>query len=504
MSGAHVDPFRPTNFWPHTEIKMNVIDTQQFVSTLPTYHHSIDWDALYKRYPVPDVFANTRWKWSADQTRAFQNEQFLDLMNTGWQNGFYQHRWKAAGIEPGDIRSIDDITKLPTFDSDDIKKDQQDNPPFGLINGPVRERLKSMPTKVQTSGGTTGKPRPTMYGPIEWEMNGLTMARVLYICGLRPGDVIQIPHTCSLGNAGWCCYKAAHDYLGALPLTTGTGVVTSSRRQIEIAQEWGTNVWYVRPEYSTQLAKVARDELKFDLRDLKTKFLGCGLGPDTDGAFAKQIEDLWGCPVYDMYGTHEMGMGSFECPARNGMHFMEDCTFFEVVDTETEAPVPNGTIGNMVCTILHRRVMPMIRFNLRDLTKIIATDRCSCGSCFRRMEKMLGRSDTMVRIRGVSIWPQACLPAIKSDPRTTGEWLCIAERHERDGVVRDEMTLKVEVRDDAGGWDGLKEHIEKRLHSDLGLKLAVELVSEDALIEYSNRGREGKPKRIIDRRYEKK
>ena len=99
---------------------------------------------------------------------------------------------------------------------------------------------------------------------------------------------------------------------GALPLTTGTGVVTSSRRQIEIAQEWGTNVWYVRPEYSTQLAKVARDELKFDLRDLKTKFLGCGLGPDTDGAFAKQIEDLWGCPVYDMYGTHEMGMGSFE------------------------------------------------------------------------------------------------------------------------------------------------------------------------------------------------
>jgi phenylacetate-CoA ligase len=120
------------------------------------------------------------------------------------------------------------------------------------------------------------------------------------------------------------------------------------------------------------------------------------------------------------------------------------------------------------------------------------------------MQKMLGRSDTMVRIRGVSIWPQACLPAIKSDPRTTGEWLCIAERHEREGAVRDEMTLKVEVRDDAGGWDGLKEHIEKRLHSDLGLRLAVELVSEDALIEYSNRGREGKPKRIIDRRYEKK
>ena len=169
---------------------MNAADSP--VSTLPIYHRSMDWDAFYRRYPPPDVFAATRWKWSADELRAFQNEQFLDLMKTGWQNEFYRRRWSAAGIEPGDIKSIDDIVKLPTFDSDDIKKDQQDNPPFGLINGPVRERLKTMPTKVQTSGGTTGKPRPTMYGPQEWEMNGLTMARVLYICGLRPGDIIQM------------------------------------------------------------------------------------------------------------------------------------------------------------------------------------------------------------------------------------------------------------------------------------------------------------------------
>jgi phenylacetate-CoA ligase len=120
------------------------------------------------------------------------------------------------------------------------------------------------------------------------------------------------------------------------------------------------------------------------------------------------------------------------------------------------------------------------------------------------MQKMLGRSDTMVRIRGVSIWPQACLPAIKSDPRPTGEWLCVAERKVTDGVVRDEMTVRVEVRDDAKSWDGLQEHIERRLYSDLGLKLAVELVKEDALMEWSNRGREGKPKRILDKRYEKK
>ena len=258
---------------------MSVMERSVTETTLPIYHRSIDWDALYRRYPVPDVFAKTRWKWSADEIRNFQNEQFLDLMKTGWRNGFYKRRWSAAGLEPGDIKSIDDIVKLPTFDSADIKKDQEENPPFGLINGNVDEILKTQPLKLQTSGGTTGKPRPTLYAPLEWELNGLTHARVLYICGVRPGDRVQIPHTCSLGNAGWCCYKACHDYLGALPLTTGTGAVTSSRRQIEIAQEWGTNVWYVRPEYATQLAKVARDELKFDVRDLKTKFLGCGLGP---------------------------------------------------------------------------------------------------------------------------------------------------------------------------------------------------------------------------------
>ncbi len=116
---------------------MPVMERTVTETSLPIYHRSIDWDALYRRYPVPDVFAKTRWKWSADEIRNFQNEQFLDLMKTGWRNGFYQRRWKAAGLEPGDIKSIDDIVKLPMFDSADIKKDQEENPPFGLINGDV-------------------------------------------------------------------------------------------------------------------------------------------------------------------------------------------------------------------------------------------------------------------------------------------------------------------------------------------------------------------------------
>lgn len=473
-------------------------------TSLPLYHRSIDWDRLWREYPVPDVFARTVYAWSADQVRELQNRRFLECMERGWQNPFYQRLWKTRGIEPGDIRSIDDITKLPTFNSDDIKEDQEENPPFGLIHGPGLGHLQSLPLKLQTSGGTTGTPRPTLYGPTEWELNGLTLARALYLLGVRPGDVFQAPYTAALQNTGWCSYKAAHDYLGALVITTGSGAVTSSRRQLELAFQWGTTVWYARPEYMTQLAKVCRDQLGRDLRELKTRFVCGGFGPDVDHAFAREIEELWGCPAYDFYGTHEMGIGAFECRHKTGLHMMEDCQYVELVDVETGEPVPAGEKGNMVTTIFFRSIPPLIRYDLRDLTRIVGSDRCECGSSFRRIEKCLGRSDTMVRIRGNSIWPQACLPAIKSDPRTTGEWLCVAERIRRDGVVREEMTVKVEVVADAAGLDELRLKLVQRLKSDLGVGVNVELVGDGDLQEYSNRGVEGKPRRLVDKRFDGK
>ena len=118
-------------------------------------------------------------------------------------------------------------------------------------------------------------------------MNGLTQARAMYIQGVRPGDVVQIPATCSLANLGWCVYKGCHDYLGVLPVTTGSGIVTSSRRQLETAFDWGTNVWCSFPEYLTQLARVCREELKRDIRELKTKSIHSFLGPDTDNSLAQ-------------------------------------------------------------------------------------------------------------------------------------------------------------------------------------------------------------------------
>ena len=470
-------------------------------SDLPIYHASIDWAQLHRDYPVPDVFEKTVYKWPADRVRDLQNERFLRCVEHAWDNPFYRKRWRAAGLEPGDVASIDDSHKIPTYNSDDVKRDQLENPPFGEFHNVGSAERASAPLKMQTSGGTTGKPRVTLYRPQEWELNGLTAARTFYLQGARPGDVLQIPVTLALGNLGWCVYKAVHDYLGVLPLTTGTGVVTPSRRQMEIAFDYGTNLWCSFPEYMLRLAQASRDELGRDFRELGTKFVLTFLGPDTKGALRGEMEDVLGCDVYDNYGTNEMGGGAFECRYKNGLHFSEDCMYFEIVDTETGEPVPDGESGNLVVTVFYRALPPIVRFNLRDLGRILHTDTCDCGSNFRRMDHFLGRSDDMVKLRGVNLNPMACLNAVTSDERTTGEWVCIAETVERRGVRRDEMTVRIEVRNDAGSAEGLKERMEDLLRGDLGLGVTVELVPQGSLDEIANvGGREGKAKRLVDRR----
>lgn len=470
-------------------------------SKLPIYHDSIDWKQLHRDYPVPDVYAETIYKWPADRLRELQSERFLKTVALGWKNPFYKQRWQAAGLEPGDIKSIDDSHKIPTYNSDDVKHDQLANPPFGTFHDLDHARRAGAPLKMQTSGGTTGKPRVTLSWPQEWELNGLTAARACYILGARPGDVMQIPVTLALGNLGWCIYKAAHDYLGVLPLTTGTGVVTPSRRQMEIAFDYGTNLWCSFPEYMMRLAQVSREELGREFSELGTKFILSFLGPDTEGKLRAEMEQKLGCLVYDTYGTNEMGCGAVECTQKEGLHFSEDCMYFEIEDTETGEPMPHGESGNLVVTVFHRALPPIIRFNLRDLGRIIHTDTCDCGSSFRRMDHFLGRSDDMVKIRGVNLNPMACLNSVQSDERTTGEWVCFVDSVEKGGVKRDEMTVQVEIRNEAGSAEGLRDRMEELLKGDLGLGVTVEIVPQGSLDEIANvGGREGKAKRLVDRR----
>ena len=469
-------------------------------SALPLYRQSFDWEQYCRDYPMPDVFERTVYRWAPERLRVLQNERFMRCVQAGWNNPFYRRRWSDAGLEPGDIGSLDDIAKLPMFNSDDIKASIDSCPPFGDIHDVGRSHLASMPFKLQTSGGTTGTPRGTLADPIAWETQALSTARAMWIQGARPGDVMQIPMTCSLANAPWQNYKACHDFLGILPLTTGSGIVTASRQQLDIAFRYGTNMWVSFPEYLTRLAEVCRDELKRDVRELKTKLLRTYLGPDVEGTLRRSLQDEWGCPVFDTYGTHEIGTGGFDCPERDGMHVMEDTLYLEIVDVETGLPLLPGEPGNMVVTVFFRNTPPIIRYNLRDRARIQpeSIERpCGCGSHFRRMGHFLGRSDAMVKLRGVNVYPMACLAAIKSDTRTTGEWVCVVES--KNG--RDEMEVRVEVRRDVASCEGLRERLEARLRDDLGVSVQVVIADQGSLDELANTGgREGKARRLVDRR----
>jgi phenylacetate-CoA ligase len=467
---------------------------------LPVSRYTMDWDAFYERFPPADVFMDTVFKWPAERVRALQNKRFLETMEIGWKNPFYQALWKKAGIEPGDIRSLDDIGKLPTFNSDDIKDDQQAHPPYGLLPGAdVRQALHKTPMKLQTSGGTTGKPRNTVQGQREWEWLALGASRTMYAQGVRPGYVMQIPATCSLANLGWSYYKACHDYLGVMPLTTGSGVITPSRRQLEIAFDFKVDAWVSFPEYLIRLAEAAKEELGRDVRELETRTIATFLGPDTEGTLRKHLESLWGCKVFDNYGTNESGAAAFECEAQDGLHFMEDALYIEILDTETNQPVADGETGNLVVTSFARDMMPSIRLNLRDLGRIKSRQTCACGSNFRRMDHFLGRSDSMVRIKGVNVYPMACLPAVRSDPRTTGEWLVEAHTVQVGAVPRDELRIHVEHTADAQDLEGLQSMLQSRLKGDLGLSVEVLLVPPGALATQASMG-EGKVSRLRERR----
>lgn len=469
-------------------------------SKLPLLRASLDWDALWTRHPPPDLYMDTVYRWPADRVRELQNERFLEVLRSAWGNPFYRGRWRAAGLEPDDVRSLEDIGKLPMYTSDEVQADQAAHPPFGELLNVGRADLANGLFKLQTSGGTTGKPRAMIHDPEEWQSIVISTARLLYISGARPGDVLQIPFTCSLATLGWALHDACREYLGVLPLTTGGGNVTSSRRQIETAFDYGTNIWHSFPEYLAHLARVCRDEFSRDIRELNNKFVKTLLGPDLDGTLRRELEELYGCPVYDGYGVHEIGVGAFECEKQDGLHWMEDLSYFEIVDVETGKPVPQGETGTLVVTSLARRRTPIIRYNLRDLERVKSTDTCACGSSFARIDHFLGRADTMVKIRGVNVYPMACVSAIRSDPRTTDGWVCVVERTGEGAVPRDEMIVRVDVRRDAATWDGLKEHLERRLRDDLGVSVRVVLGEEGTNAKLANLGGEGKPRRLIDRR----
>jgi phenylacetate-CoA ligase len=204
--------------------------------------------------------------------------------------------------------------------------------------------------------------------------------------------------------------------------------------------------------------------------------------------------------VYDNYGSHETGLMSFECVAKDRKHVNEDTVYVEFADVDTGDPLPWGRRGNVVATSLYRGVPPIIRYNMRDCLIGSERETCACGLHTRKLSMFLGRSDEMVKLRGTNVYPLACQSAVVADRRTTGEFLCVA-RHVGDGLMRrEEMTVRVERRAidiDAGR---LAEDLRNALHKDLGVRVDVEIVEADTLVEFTGIGRQNKVRRLLDLR----
>lgn len=457
---------------------------------VPWYHRSLDFPKLWEEYPPPPDFLDKIYRMSRDEIRARQEARFRQQIARGWEVPFYQIHWRKAGLEPGDIRSLDDIRKIPPYTVHDLRDSIERCPPFGDYMGIA---LGEFPVVLQTSGGTTGLPRPMLYSPRDREVMNILGGRRYYMQGIRPGDLVQSTYSIGLSNGGFATREGLWKYTGAVPVMTGSGSSTPTRRQIEIAKAWGVKHLFGFPAYLRHMALVARDEMGVDPRDLKLRSLGSHMGPED----RKPLEELWGAPVYDMYGTNESGMIACDCPVRHGMHLQEDAYFIEIADPESNRPVPEGERGNVFITCLFKYAAPVIRFNVNDVSAMAPGD-CPCGSTHRRLEKIFGRADNMVKLRGVNLFPEAIGALLAGNPRTTGEYVCIVERVGEAG--RDEMTVMVEMTDGSIDAAALEHELGERFREALSVKLLVRPVPRGALDEHTGLTQTSKIKRLVDRR----
>jgi phenylacetate-CoA ligase len=325
------------------------------------------------------------------------------------------------------------------------------------------------------------------------EVMAIMRGRCLAMNGVHPADIIQVTYSLGLSNGGLGVREAIWRYTGAVPVMTGSGITTPTRRQIEIAQAWGSNVILGFPAYLRHMALVARDEMNVDPRSLGVKLVGSHLGTEDRSV----IEDLWGAPCSDSYGTHEVGMVSSDCVYRDGMHINEDCVLVELLDPETKQPVAEGERGTLHITTLFRYGAPFIRYNINDVSAIVP-GTCACGSTLKRLAKIFGRSDNMIKLRGVNIFPEAIGALVAEDRRTTGEYFCIVERVGHDG--RDAMTVLVECMDDSVDRAVLESDMKRRFKEALSVQIDVEPRARGELDAFTGLTKTSKIKRLDDRR----
>lgn len=394
----------------------------------------------------------------------------------------YQQKMDEAGIKPDDIKSLDDLKKLPFT----TKNDLRDNYPFGLFALPMSEVVR-----VHSSSGTTGKPTVVGYSKKDIDTWAELMARALTSAGASRLSVIQNAYGYGLFTGGLGVHYGA-EKLGASVIPTSGG---NTKRQIMLMQDFGTTVLTCTPSYALLMYEVM-EEMGVSSSDLKLKAGIFGAEPWSEN-MRREIEKKLGINAFDIYGLSEIiGPGvAIECYCKKGLHIAEDHFIAEIIDPETGEVLPEGAFGELVITTITKEALPIIRYRTRDLT-VLNKNVCECGRTHVRMEKVLGRSDDMVIIRGVNVFPSMVEHVLLNIPGVEPYYLLVVDRK---GNL-DQLEVQVEVSeslfsDEIRKLEELGAAITKELESALGVSVKVRLV-EPKSIERS----EGKAKRVIDRR----
>lgn len=457
-------------------------------------HEHVDYRHLVQEYPPPpEFFSAVYTQWDRERIRRVQEARLRTAVERAWNVPFYQRLWRAAGVQPGDVRTLEDLRHLPVYTVEDYRASLEEYPPFGDYLARVPGGENSTSLRIFTSGGTTGRARPMVYAPYEWEVYVILLARDLYLHGLREGEVVQIPMTFGLHIGAFAVYHAAVDWLGCTPVTTSSGLVTPTQRQLELLREWGASLIIGFPDYMLHLAHEAR-KLGLDPRTDFPRLRILSVAGDP-----RPVRDTWGKESYDFFGANEYGMIGAQCKYSNGLHIWEDVAIVEVLDVDTGEPITEpGRVGNLVVTALYKETSPVIRFNTRDLTRLMPEERCACGSWFRRIDHHLGRSDGMIRLRGVNVWPEACGEVVRRQPGFNGQYYCILER--KGDPPRDNLLLQAEAESADADFARLKADLEEALRRQLEVRIEVEVVPPMALQPKTRYGIDPKIRRFEDRR----
>lgn len=418
-----------------------------------------------------------------EKLRAEQSRTLIEKVKTLYERvTFYRGKMDIHGVKPDDIKSIDDISKLPFT----TKMEMRDVYPYGMLAVDRSEIVE-----VHTSSGTTGKPVVGAYTRNDIELWSEVMARTLGMGGVDASDTVQNMFGYGMFTGGLGVHYGTRR-IGAniLPVSSG-----NSKRQLQLMQDFGTSVLTCTPSYCLYLAEFANEHC-IDIRDLGLKAGFFGAEPWSEN-MRQDIQQKLGIKAFDIYGLTEIiGPGvAAECEEQNGMHFFEDHFYPEIIDPETGKPLPDGEKGELVITTLTREGTPLLRYRTRDISYIM-TERCPCGRTLRRIHRLFGRNDDMLIIRGVNVFPSQVEEILLGIEGVEPHYQIVVERK---GQL-DSLEVHVEVNatifsDEISRLERLEKTIANEIKTALGIQVAVKLVEPKSVARS-----EGKAKRVIDNR----